>query len=141
MWPFNKSNKDNTHLVPHRDQLNTMAKTLLEVAELDFDSASQLEQAITGTFLFGMIFAHGSAHGMQPPEVHAMGLVVFKDTLHYTDSAAAEGVQQAISATAPGYHDTMNAIIHRGIDGRRQYVEGDTAGLKQNIASVLAHFK
>ncbi|MCB1207664.1 MAG: hypothetical protein KDN18_25655 [Verrucomicrobiae bacterium] len=141
MWPFTKSKEDDTSLVPRRDELNTMARTLLEVARLDFDSSSQLEQALTATFLFGMIFAHGSTHGMQPHEVHALSLVVFQDTLHYSDAAAAEGVQQAISASTPGYHNTMHAIIHRGIDGHRQYVEGDRAGLGENIQSVLAHFR
>ena len=136
-----KKNKGDLHLVPHRNELNEMARALLKACAVDFDKATQLEQALIGTFLFGMIQTHGMIHKLTPPEVHALALVVFKDSLHYTDSAAAQGVQECINATRPGYHDTLNAILHRGIDGHRQYQEGDHVGLSDNIISVLDQFR
>ena len=139
MW-WKKQPKDE-HLVPHRNALNAMARDLLKEAGLEFDKASPLEQALVGTFLFGMIQTHGMANKLSPPEIHALALLVFKDTLHYSDSAAAQGVQECINATDPKYHDTMHAILHRGIDGHRQYQEGDREGLSKNIVSILNQFR
>ena len=139
MWWRKKKNKG--PLVPDRTALNNMAVKVVAEAKLNFDSAAPLEQALVGTFLFGMIYAYCAQRKMTPPEVHALALIVFVDSLHYTEQAAAEGVQNCINASKPGYHDTMNTILHRGIDAHRQYEAGDFTGLGENIRSVLSHFK
>ncbi len=102
-----------------RDELNAMAAELLRLAPFDFDEGSPLQQALLGAFFFGMLTAHGMAARMSPIEVHALALSTFQDSLHYTPTAAVQGVQACIDAAAPGVHDTMNAILHRGIDGQR----------------------
>jgi len=140
MW-WKKNKQAEPDLVSQREQLNRMATILLSQSEVDFDRATQLEQALIGTFIFGMIHAHGISQGLTPPQVHALALTVFKDSLHYTDEAAVQGVQECINATKPGYHATMNAILHRGIDGYQQYKKDNLAGLHENITTVLKQFK
>ena len=139
MW-WNKKKKE-PDLKNLRDDLNAMAAALLHAVGLNFDESGQLEQALVGTFLFGMIQTHGMMNELQPPQVHALALLVFKDSLHYTDEAAARAIQECINATSPAYHDTMNAILHRGVDGHRQYLSNDLAGLSENISSILAQFQ
>jgi hypothetical protein len=128
-------------LVPHRKALNEMTVALLAASGTSFDAASQLEQALVGTFVFGMIHAHSMTSQLSPPDTHALALLVFQDTLHYTPAAAAEAVQQCINATAPGYHDGMNAILHRGIEGHRQYVEAKHEAMASNLFEVLSHYQ
>ena len=124
----------------HRVELNQMAASVLAAAGVEFDASSQLNQALVGTFLFGMISAHGMTHKLTPSEVRALAIVVFKDTLHYDDAAAAEGVQACIDASLSGHHDTMNAILHRGIDGHAAYVGNDVRKTSENLRNILAHF-
>lgn len=128
------------HLVPHRAECNKIAAAALVASGVEFDNASPLVQALIGTFVFGMIQTHGMMNQLRPPEIHAVALSVFQDTLHYTVGAAVQGVQECINATTPSYHPTMNAILHRGIDGHKQYLDGDTDGLSQNIRSILGQF-
>lgn len=137
-WKRKQADHD---LVFHREQVNKMTEGLLNASGVDFDRATQLEQALIGTFLFGMIQAHGMFHGLTPPEVHALALIVFKESLHYTDSAAAQGVQECINATRPDYHRAMNAILHQGIDGHKQYQCGDMDALRNNLTSILERFR
>jgi hypothetical protein len=137
---FWKKKPQDLHLVPHREECNKIASSALVASGLEFDSASQLEQALIGTFIFGMISTHGMMNQLQLVEVHAVALCVFQDTLHYTVDAAAQGVQECINAATPNYHPTMNAILHRGIDGHKQYLDGDFNGLSQNIQSILGKF-
>lgn len=118
-----------------------MASVALVTSGVQFDRASQLEQALLGTFVFGMVQTHGMVNHLSAPEIHALGLCVFKDTLHYTDQAAAQGIHECINATDPSYHPAMNAILHLGIEGHRQYSVGDAEGLSSNIRSVLDRFK
>lgn len=125
---------------PLRAKGNILAMQLMTAAGVDFDAATQLQQALIGTFLFGMLTAEGMFTRRSPHEIREAAIGVFQDTLHYTPQAATEGVDHCIEATVPNGHDTMKAIVHRGIDGHRQVVEGDNAGLVQNISDVLQHF-
>ena len=117
-----------------------MASAALAVSGVDFDSASPLNRALVGTFVFGMIQTHGMMQHLQPPEIHAVALCVFQDTLHYTTEAAAQGVQECINATTPSYHPGLNAILHRGIDGHKQDLDGDAEGLSKNIRFILEQY-
>ncbi|MCC6192509.1 MAG: hypothetical protein IT318_26070 [Anaerolineales bacterium] len=118
-----------------------MAKTLLDVADATFDQATPLEQALIGTFFFGMITAHGMANSLEPPEIHALALIAFRDSLHYSADAAARAIQDCIDAANPAHHPTMNTILHRGIDGHAQYTVRNLQGLGDNLNSILAHFR
>ena len=131
----------NHSLDRHQIEANAMGVALLEACGIDFDSSSPLEQALVGTFFFGMLTAHGMLHRLSPPDVHALALRAFAEEFHYSDTAAAQATQACIDAATPGVHDTMNAILHRGIDGHRQHISGQVSDLAENIQSVLAHFK
>jgi hypothetical protein len=137
---FWKKKPQDVHLIPHCEECNKAASAALVASGVEFDCATALEQALIGTFVFGMIQTHGMINRLKPPESHTLALCVFQDTLHYTTAAAAQGVQECINATPPSYHPTMNAILHRGIDGHRQYLDGDGKGLVQNIRSILGQF-
>lgn len=120
---------------------NALAAELLATAQVDFDAASQLQQALIGTFLFGVLTAEGMSRQLSPHQIRAGAISVFQDTLHYTAGAALEGVDNCIQATGPNVHDTMSALIHRGIDGHRQIASGDVAGLADNIREIFRQFE
>jgi immunity protein 48 of polymorphic toxin system len=114
---------------------------VLRSASVDFFHADALPRALLGTFIFGIVTAEGMMQNLTPPQVHALALGVFIDSLTYEMVFASQAVQECINATTPGYHDTMNAIIHRGIDAHRQLQEDDIAGLSKNINGILSHFQ
>ena len=122
-------------------EVNEMGMALLAASNVDFDRATQLEQALVGTFFFGMTHAHGMLYQLTPAQVHALVLKAYTEVFHYTPEAAAQAAQSCIDATKPGGHDTMNAILHRGIDGHAQFVSGNVTALGENIRSVLEHFR
>lgn len=121
--------------------VNRMGDALLGASGVDFDRATQLEQALVGTFFFGMAYAHGMQNQLTPPQVHALVLRAYSEVFHYSPEAAAEAAQACIDASTPGHHDAMNAILHRGIDGHAQFTSGDASAFSENIRSVLSHYK
>lgn len=125
----------------HLVEARKMASDLLAAAEVNFDQSDKLTQALIGTFLFGMLSAHGMWAKLGVTRTYDIAIDVFQDVLHYTPEAAAEGVKHCVEATRPDAHPTMNAIIHDGIEGHRQYVEGDLNGLRLNIKSILREFE
>jgi len=133
--------KKKPDLAKVRAEQTKMAAGLLSAARLQFPQLSRLHQALVGTFLFGMLHADGAIRGLEPAQIHALALIVFAETFDYSSELNAQAVQECINATSPGYHDTMNAVIHRGIDGHRQYCQGQLSTLGENLRSILAHFE
>jgi len=138
--PFWKRKPEPPSLVEHRETCNRYAAMALEASGVDFDHASQLRQALIGTFVFGIVFSECQKQKLEPPQVHALALCVFQDTLHYTTEAAAQGVQACIDATAPGVHDTMRAIMHKGIDGHALCEKSKHQELSTLICEILNQF-
>jgi len=128
-------------LVKASADVNDMGNALLTASGIDFDRASQLDQALIGTFFFGMTYAHGFTNKLTPPQVHALALKAYAEVFRYTPAAAAQAAQSCIDATAPGNQDSMNAIIQRGIDGHAQFASGNLTALSENIGSVLLEFR
>ena len=58
-----------------------MGETLLASSGVEFDRASQLEQALIGTFFFGMAHAHGMLSQLTPPQVHALVLKAYSEVI------------------------------------------------------------
>ncbi|HEX7028379.1 MAG TPA: Imm48 family immunity protein, partial [Gammaproteobacteria bacterium] len=86
----------------HIGEANAMSAALLSASGVEFDSASKLEQALIGTFYFGMLTAHGMLHALSPREVHELALASFELGLHYTPAAAMEATEECIAAATPG---------------------------------------
>lgn len=133
--------KRKTPLAAASADANAMGRALLAASGVDFDRGSQLDQALIGTFFFGMVHAHGMLSKLTPPQVHALALKAYTEVFHYTPAAAVQAAQSCIDATAPGNHDSMNAILHRGIDGHAQFARSDISALRENIGSVLLEFR
>jgi hypothetical protein len=49
-----------------------------------------------------------------------------------------QGIEHCIQETGPNAHETIKAIIHRGIDGNGQFVDGDKLGSAQSSFSRRA---
>lgn len=113
----------------------------LTASDLQFQALPELDRALVGTFAFGLIYADGRIRNLEPAQINALAIAVFSDVFGYDPEMSAKAVDECIRAASPGYHDTMNAIIHRGIDGHHQLQNGDLAGLSDNLNSILAHFK
>ncbi|MDX2111697.1 MAG: Imm48 family immunity protein [Verrucomicrobiota bacterium] len=137
---FWKRKSEKHSLLLRREECNRVVRAALSASGIEFDRASLLQQALVGTFVFGMIYAECLAHSLQPPEVHAIALCVFQDTLHYTPEAAAQGVQACIASTDPGAHETIRLMMHRGIQGYAQHAAGDVDGLVANLRDILRQF-
>jgi hypothetical protein len=127
-----------SHLAPVRAEIDAMANELFGVIGVPFEQTSELQRQVLAAFAFGMIFAEGNLKGLRPPEVHALVILCLTDVFKYAAHQAAPFGADLISAASTNSRNrTTNAIIHRGIDGHRQWQQKDLDGLKANIEGIL----
>jgi hypothetical protein len=125
-------------LVSLRDDVNSMAGELLRAIGIPFEQTSELQRQVLAAFAFGMIYGLGRRKALPPPVVHALVIACLMDVFKYTDHQATAFSGTLISATSSGNANrTMNAIIHRGIDGHSQWEREDLIGMKGNIEAVF----
>ena len=126
-----------TRLVPHRTQIADHGQDLFRICGVEFAKTSEMQRQVSGAFLFVVINAHGMLHELSPPDVHALAISMLMDVLNYSPEQAGAFSSNLIDATGAGPDDTMNAIIHRGIDGHRQLTSGQHAGLRANLLEIF----
>ncbi len=75
---------------------------------------------------------------LTPPEVPALVIACLMDVFKYADHQAVAFAESLIAATSDqSYHPTMNAVIHRGIDGHRQWKAVETDSPRTNIQDIF----
>jgi len=115
-----------------------MAGELFAVAGVPFEKASELQRQVLATFAFGMIFALGKIERLSPPDVHALAICCLTDVFKYADhQAAAFSSDLIVTASGKSGNPTRKAIVHRGIDGHRQWHQRQTDQFKANIEGVF----
>jgi hypothetical protein len=115
-----------------------MASELFGVVGIPFEQTSELQRQIMASFAFGMIFAVGQIKRLSPPDVHALAICCLMDVFKYADHQAGAFSSDLIAhASSRDPNDTQQAIIHRGIDGHRQWQQKQTDQLKVNIEGIF----
>ena len=114
-----------------------MCADLFASVGVPFESTTELQRQVLASFAFGMTFAVGQIEHLTPPQVHALSIAMLVDAFKYSAEQAGAFSSDLIESASGKGNQTIQAIIHRGIDGHLQWSSGQTAELRENINSVL----
>ena len=120
-----------------RSSLVNMCADLITSVGIPFESTTELQRQVLASFAFGMTFAMGQIEHLTPPEVHALSITMLIDAFKYSPQQAGTFSSHLIESAGGRGNPTIQAIIHRGIDGHRQWSSSQTVELGENINSVL----
>jgi len=120
-----------------RTVVSQMAAKTIELVGIPFETTSELQRQVIASFVFGMTYCEGQSESLSPPETHALVLTVLLDVFKYSDHQATAFAKELIDSSGADGNSTINAIIHRGIDGHAQWKKGHYPELKANLAEVL----
>jgi hypothetical protein len=120
-----------------RSSLASMCNDLIASGGVPFEATTELQRQLLASFAFGMTFAIGQIEHLTPPEVHALSIAMLTDAFKYSAQQAGAFSSHLIESASGRGNPTIRAIIHRGIDGHRQWSSGQTAELSKNVRSVF----
>ena len=128
-----------SELKPLRSEIEDMTTDLLEACGVGFDQTTELQRQLLAAFGFGMVFAIGQIRKLTPPEVHALFILLLQDVFGYAPHQAVAFAAHLIECSGPKPENpTIRQVIHRGVDGHRQWSSRDMHGLQENIRGVFA---
>src|SRR5262249_10936966 len=108
-----------------------MCADLFASVGVPFESTTELQRQVLASFAFGQI------EHLTPPQVHALSIAMLVDAFKYSAEQAGAFSSGLIESASGRGNQTIQAIIHHGIDGHLQWSSGQTAELRENINSVL----
>ena len=126
-----------TDIGSYRRDIGAMVDELLAANEVPYAETTELQRQVLAAFAFGMCHVVGTEHQLQSAQVHALSICMLIDCLGYSDEQAGAFSQDLIDSAAGFGNPTTEAIIHRGIDGHRQWQARDMSALRRNLGEIF----
>ena len=101
------------------------------------DLADDLDRQLAVAYIFGMLNGKAQKDSISPENVQALMIRIGIEKLQYTPEVAFEMTQFVINATDKEFHPTVNAIIHRGIEGYFLYVDNQYDALSEDFQDIV----
>jgi hypothetical protein len=120
-----------------RSEVTSLCAGLFPAIGIPFERTSELQRQLLASFGFGIAFTVGRFNKLSPPEVHALAVCMLMDVFRYSAEQAGAFSRELIESASGQGDPTINAVIHRGIDGHRQLQAGQLHELRNNIESIF----
>lgn len=110
---------------------------VFEILEVMLDDLSEEERQIIAAYEFGMFNACAQVLKKHPSDVQGTMIGVLIKSFNYSEIQAVEFTQFLIECTDEEFHPTINAIIHRGIQGFYSYQDGDKNEIYNDLTFII----
>ncbi|UOO38269.1 hypothetical protein IZU99_03160 [Oscillospiraceae bacterium CM] len=112
---------------------------IIRTLEMDISKINEQEKQILGAFCFGILNGYSLKTQISAVQIQSAMIAMLVQKFQYDPAVAAQFCDFLIRCTERNYHPTMNAIIHRGIEG--YYQLGDPEKLRENISEIIKMVK
>ena len=115
------------------NEVMEMVDTFLSLVTIE----DELDRQLAAAYIFGMVNGTAQKESLTPEDVQDLMVCIGIDKLMYSEEAAYEMTQFVIDATDEEFHPTVNAIIHRGLEGYFLYSEQEFDALSEDFSKVV----
>ena len=117
------------------NEVMEMVDTFLSLVTIDLDD--ELDRELAAAYIFGMLNGTAQKESLTPEDVQALMVHIGIDKLTYSEEVAYQMTQFVIDATDEEFHPTVNAIIHRGLEGYFLYSDQEFDALSEDFDEVV----
>ena len=115
------------------NEVMEMVDTFLGLVTIE----DELDRQLAAAYIFGMVNGTAQKESLTPEDVQALMVHIGIDKLTYSEEVAYQMTQFVIDATDEEFHPTVNAIIHRGLDGYFLYSDRQFDDLLEDFNEVV----
>lgn len=121
------------------NEVMEMVDTFLSLVTIDLED--ELDRELAAAYIFGMLNGTAQKESLTPEDVQALMVRIGIDKLTYSEEVAYQMTQFVIDATDEEFHPTVNAIIHRGLEGYFLYSDQAFDALSEDFNEVVQAVK
>ena len=115
------------------NEVMEMVDTFLSLIDLE----EELDRQLAAAYIFGMVNGTAQKESLTPEDVQDLMVCIGIDKLMYSEEVAYQMTQFVIDATDEEFHPTVNAIIHRGLEGYFLYLDHQFDALSEDFSEVV----
>lgn len=115
------------------NEVMEMVDTFLSLITIE----DELERQLAASYIFGMLNGTAQKESLTPEDVQALMVSIGIDKLTYSEEVSYQMTQFVIDATDEEFHPTVNAIIHRGLEGYFLYSDQEFDALSEDFNEVV----
>lgn len=112
-----------------------MVDKFLNLVTIDLDD--ELDRQLAAAYIFGMLNGQAQKDSIAPEDIQALMIRIGIDKLRYSTEVAYQMTQFVIDATDKEFHPTVNAIIHRGLEGYFLYSDDQFDALSEDFNEIV----
>lgn len=112
-----------------------MVDKFLNLVTIDLDD--ELDRQLVAAYIFGMLNGKAQKDSIAPEDIQALMIRIGIDKLRYSTEVAYQMTQFVIDATDKEFHPTVNAIIHRGLEGYFLYSDYQFDALSEDFNEIV----
>lgn len=117
------------------NEVMEMVDTFLSLVTIDLED--ELDRELAAAYIFGMLNGTAQKESLTPEDVQTLMVRIGIDKLTYSEEVAYQMTQFVIDATDEEFHPTVNAIIHRGLEGYFLYSDQEFDSLSEDFDEVV----
>ena len=117
------------------NEVMEMVDTFLSLVTIDLED--ELDRELAAAYIFGMLNGTAQKESLTPEDIQALMVRIGIDKLTYSEEVAYQMTQFVIDATDEEFHPTVNAIIHRGLEGYFLYSDQEFDALSEDFNEVV----
>lgn len=117
------------------NEVMEMVDTFLSLVTIDLED--ELDRELAAAYIFGMLNGTAQKESLTPEDVQTLMFNIGIDKLTYSEEVAYQMTQFVIDATDEEFHPTVNAIIHRGLEGYFLYSDQEFDALSEDFNEVV----
>jgi hypothetical protein len=118
-----------------------MVNDIINLSGLEISTIEEQEKQVLGAYCFGVINGYSLEKKMNAIQIQGAVIDALIQKFCYSPATAAQFCDFLIKSTDKQFHPSMNAIIHRGLEGYYQLKEGRKEEIQQNIADIIQTVK
>ena len=117
------------------NEVMEMVDTFLSLVTIDLED--ELDRELAAAYIFGMLNGTAQKESLTPEDVQDLMFNIGIDKLTYSEEVVYQMTQFVIDATDEEFHPTVNAIIHRGLEGYFLYSDQEFDALSEDFNEVV----
>ena len=126
-----------SHIEMFREKSQAMTRAVWDALDAQPNSCTELQRETVGAFAFGMVSSTMMSALVPQPVAYAVIVNLLREEVGYSPDSAARFAEELLKVVSdPEYHDTLYAIVHRGMDGYAQWISGNPIDLTANVRNV-----
>ncbi len=119
------------------DRAEQMVRKMLDAAGMEPTATDEMERQVLGAYSFGIVNGYSFEQNISPVQTQAAMTRILITVFGYFPEAASQYFNYLVQCTDKAFHPTVNAIIHRGIEGYYLLEEGKSDILGQDVRRTV----